>query len=180
MDQIATWKPGQPVPRLTTQSSRDEWAATAKELFENKKFSQAVFAFERAGLSRQRDVAQAYHLRELARQQSTSGSQQVEAFREAARAFCSAAEATNKTREAKVYFRICAECYVRAGDHDNAGKFYERASEYTLSAKNYRVGGCFDDAVRLAKTHEQEIEPSVRENVVEISKLYYLKSGALT
>lgn len=144
---------------------------------------QAVYAFERAGLSRHRDVAKAYHLRELAQQQAANSDYsdigQSEAFQVAAKAFASAAEATDKPKEARVYLRICAECYVRAGDHGLAAGFYERAREYTLSAKNYRVGGCFDDAVRMTKTYEEEIEPEVVENIVDVSKLYYLKSGSL-
>lgn len=144
---------------------------------------QAVYAYQRAGLVRERDVAEAYSLREQARQQSIGSdgdnTERICAFRRAAAAFASAAEAAAKPKEATAYYRICAQCYAESGNSALAGQFYERAREYTLSAQHYRDGGSFDDAVRLTKSYEQQIEPAIVEKIVGISKLYYLQKGHL-
>ncbi|EKM60415.1 uncharacterized protein PHACADRAFT_167779 [Phanerochaete carnosa HHB-10118-sp] len=179
--QISTWVPGSPVPRLATTSSRAEWGTAAKSLFSNRNYMQAMYAYQRAGMTREKTIAEAYHLRAVAEQKaetsSLGDSEMVSAFVQAAHAFRTAADAADSPQLRRTYYRICAECFVTAGDDVSAAKFFEGAAEYDLSAKHYRKAGSFDDAVRLTKTYESEMEQTVLESIIDVSKLYYLKSG---
>ena len=142
---------------------------------------QAMYAYQRAGLTQEKTIAEAYHLRVLAEQKAAAASsgdtEQANAFVKAARAFANAAEVVDGAQLKRTYYRICAECFVNAGDSASAASFFERAAEYDLSAKQYRAAGSFDDAVRLTKTYEAEMQPTVVESIIDVSKLFYLKSG---
>ena len=129
----------------------------------------------------EKTIAEAYHLRDIAEQKvstTTSGDAiRSNLFLNAAHAFEAAATTVEDTGLRKTYYRICAECFANAGDSVRAARFFERAAEYDLSAKHYRAAGSFDDAVRLTKTFEDQMQSTVVENIIDISKLYYLTSG---
>ncbi|KAI0762352.1 hypothetical protein C8Q74DRAFT_1336826 [Fomes fomentarius] len=169
-NQVETCTPGSDVPKLAMSSSPEEWAATARSLFNNRRYPQAMHCYERAGMTRERAVAQAYHLRERARSASPS---QREAYVTAAEAFL--ASARDAITEKNAYYRIAAECFAHCEDHARAAKAYFDASEYDLAAQYYRKAGNFDEAVEVIRSHKSDMSPSVVENITEVSKLFFLR-----
>ena len=138
-----------------------------------------MLAFGRAGedFSKHYAIAEAFHLRDVARKRAannrTKQSDSAPAFGEAARAFHRIAEKSDMG-DKKVYFRTAADCYVGAKDSFNAAQCYELAERYTDAAKHHRLAGSFDDAVRVVKTFDT-VEPSVAQNIIDVSALFYLK-----
>ena len=140
-------------------------------------------AFERAGLSQERQAAWAYHLREVARSSPANARSkehsQSFAFGRAAEGFEISARGAEEPDDRRTYYRIAAECYVRTGDSGKAGAAYRHAEEYTLSAQHFRKAGMFDHAIDVIKSHESGVRPDVAQSIIEVSKLYYIKEHEL-
>ncbi|KAH9921295.1 uncharacterized protein B0H18DRAFT_880310 [Fomitopsis serialis] len=177
--QIQNCTPGSDVPRLAMSSTPEEWARTARTLFDNRRYTQAMHCYERALLPRERAVAEAYYLREKARGTPVDARgddfDRILAFRKAAEAFWRSADAAAK--EKTTYFRISAECYLESRDEVNAAHGYRHAAEYTLSAQCYRRAGMFDDAVAIVKGHN--VVAGVAESIINVSRLEYARGGKL-
>lgn len=160
-------------------STPEEWAKTARTLFDNKRYPQAMHCYERALLPRERAVAEAYCLRDQARgtavEPGGDDTERVLAFRRAADAFWSSAEVAVKEKTS--YYRIAAECYLQYGDELQAAHAYHNAAEYTHAARLYRRVGMFDEAVAVVKSHD--VDPSVAENIIDVSRLEYARGGKL-
>ena len=173
-DQIQNCTPGTDVPRLAMSSTAEDWAKTALSLFNNRRYMQAMHCYERAGLAREKAVAYAYYLREVARSTSVTRGDttaQAVAFIAAAEAFI--ASAKDAVMETKAYYRIAAECYVHAGDDHKAARAYVAATEYTLAAQHYRKAGMFDEAVDLISRHGDCIDGPTLESVRNVARLFY-------
>ncbi|KAI0757675.1 hypothetical protein C8Q80DRAFT_1134839, partial [Daedaleopsis nitida] len=178
--QIQNCTPGTDVPQLAMSSTAEDWAKTALSLFNNRRYMQAMHCYERAGLDRERAVAHAYYLREVARSTHVTRGDttaQATAFTHAADAFFISAKAAVK--EKRAYYRIAAECYVHAGDDYKAGQAYSSATEYTLAAQHFRKAGKFEDAVNIVKAHKDKVTATVAESIVEVSRLYFLRERQL-
>lgn len=168
------------MPQLAMSSTAEDWAKTALSLFNNRRYMQAMHCYERAGLLRERAVAHAYYLREVARStRVTRGdtTAQADAFTLAAKAFLESAEAA--VTEKRAYYRIAAECYAHAGNDYKAGQAYSSATEYTLSAQHFRKAGKFEEAVDVVKAHRDKVTATVAESIVEVSRLYFLREKQL-
>ncbi|PSS06635.1 hypothetical protein PHLCEN_2v3591 [Hermanssonia centrifuga] len=170
-------------PRIAVSSKPEEWAKTARDLFDNRRYSQAARCYERALLGRERDVAYAYYLREQAREtfsdQHTTYNRRSIAFLTAAQAFMrSAAVATIRT-ENIAYYRNAAECFVEAGDDAKAAEAYGHAEEFTRSAQLYRKAGWFDHAVEVVQSHRSSIAEADAERIIDVAKLHYFKENKL-
>lgn len=169
------------VPRLATSSSPEAWSRTAYTLFNNKSYMQAEHAFERASLYREKAVAHAYFLRETARtvlddSRETPG-KRSQAFAIAAEAFARCAEKDHTDK--LTYYRIAAECYVLSGDDLRGAEAYLCAAEYTLSALHFRKAGRFDEAIQVVTAYRDNMDAEVVNNVVGVSKLFYLKNAQI-
>ncbi|KAH9949529.1 hypothetical protein B0H21DRAFT_728406 [Amylocystis lapponica] len=180
-DLVQNCTPGTDVPRLAVSSTLEQWAATARALFDRRRYTQAMHCYERASLPREKAVAYAYWLREQARSSpvnpSRSGTSQSKAFALAANAFWKSAD--EAVMEKLTYFRISAECYVSSGDDGNAAKAYYRAGEFDLAAQHYRKIGMFDEAVAVVKLHHEAMDSVITKNIVDVSKLFYLRDHKL-
>ncbi|KAI0757678.1 hypothetical protein C8Q80DRAFT_1134850 [Daedaleopsis nitida] len=179
-DQIQNCTPGTDVPQLAMSSTAEDWAKTALSLFNNRRYMQAMHCYERAGLDRERAVAHAYYLREVARSTHVARGDtaaQAVAFTLAAQAFLESAEAA--VTEKRAYYRIAAECYVHAGDDYKAGQAYSLATEYTLAAQHFRKAGKFEEAVNVVKAHRDKVTATVAESIVEVSRLFFLREKQL-
>lgn len=175
-DQIQNCTPGTDVPRLAMSSTAEDWAKTALSLFNNRRYMQAMHCYERAGLAREKAVAYAYYLREVARSTSVTRGDttaQAVAFIAAAEAFI--ASAKDAVMETKAYYRIAAECYVHAGDDHKAARAYVAATEYTLAAQHYRKAGMFEDAVNVVRSHKDKVVSTVASSIVDVSRLFFLR-----
>ena len=97
------------LPQLAVASTPEEWGETARTLFDNKRYFQAMHAYDRAEMSREKSVSYAYYLREQAYATpaaKTGGPNDPRrlAFIAAAEAFSSSARVAQ--RERREYFRI--------------------------------------------------------------------------
>ncbi|KAI1785420.1 hypothetical protein LXA43DRAFT_132940 [Ganoderma leucocontextum] len=175
-DQIQTCTPGTDVPRLAMSSTAEDWAKTAQTLFNNRRYMQAMHCYERAGRAREKAVAHAYYLREVARTTPVrrgDTSAQAVAFIAAAEAFISSAR--DAITEKKAYYRIAAQCYVESSDDYRAAHAYSQATEYTLAAQHYRKAGKFEEAVYVIKQHKGKMQADVVESIMDVSRLYFLR-----
>lgn len=171
------------VPRLAMSSTPEEWAATARTLFDNRRYLQAMRCYERAGLLREKQVSYAYYLREQARgtvktRRTTDNSRTI-AFITAAEAFLQSATLSKARKETIAYYRNAAECFIEANDDRRAAEAYLHAEEFTRSAQHYRKAGSFDDAVLVVQTHRQQIAPVDAETIIDVAKLHYVKENRL-
>lgn len=180
--QVETCTPGSDIPQLAMSSTSEEWAAVALSLFNNKRYSQAMNCYQRAGLLRESAVAHAYSLRDQARAAPSNPRgetlSQRDAFALAAEAFL--ASAHEAVAEKNIYYRIAAECFVSNGDHARAADAYQAALEFDLAAQHYRQAGKFDHAVNVIKSHSEEMEETVVQAITDVSKLYYLREHEVT
>lgn len=171
------------VPRLATSSTPEEWAATARTLFDNRRYLQARRCYERADLLRESGVAYAYYLREQARgtakTRKTTDNARTTAFIAAAEAFLESATQPSTRKESVAYHRNAAECFIEAGDERRAADAYLRAEEFTRSAKLYRKAGSFDEAVHVVQTYRQKIAEDDAEAILDVAKLHYVKGNLL-
>jgi hypothetical protein len=137
-----------------------------------------MHCYERASMPREMAIAHSYLMRETARNMSGGSklqeSERAQAFAQAADAFYKCAE-NEKGEDQKTYFRIAGKCYAEANENFNAGTSFYAASEYTHSARYYRKGDFFDEAVKVVQSHA--VEPAYATTLIDIAKLYYIASG---
>ncbi|CDO74781.1 hypothetical protein BN946_scf185001.g29 [Trametes cinnabarina] len=177
---IQNCDPSTGVPQLAATSSAEDWAKMALELFNNRRYMQAMHCYERAGLVREKAVSNAYYLREVARTTSAhkgDTAARTLAFITAAKAFISSAQ--DAVKEKRAYYRIAAECYVQASDDYRAAQAYQDAAEFTLAAQHYRKAGKFDKAVEVVKLHKGQVAENVAESILEVSRLYFLRENSI-
>ncbi|EIN13313.1 P-loop containing nucleoside triphosphate hydrolase protein [Punctularia strigosozonata HHB-11173 SS5] len=171
------------VERLANSSTAEEWATTAKELFSNKRYMQATYAYERANMHREASVSRAYHLRDTARTTPSENQKPTnlreEAFAEAARAFTSCAKKATKDSEKLAYFKVAGSCFGEADDDASAAKAYRHAQEFTLAAQHFRYAGLFDDAVSVIQDPNARVLPAVAEKIVNVAKIHYFEMDEL-
>ena len=165
-------------------SSPEEWEKSGKTLFLNKRYLQAMHCFERAGLNREVAVSHTYYLREQARSTPIHSSTQRSLLREkafaiAADAFLSCAVSATTVKEKKAYLRSAADCFEKALEDFKAAQAYAHAEEFTTAAKLYRKCAKFDEAVQIVTDHGPSVDLEVAENIFEVAKLFYFKSGEL-
>ncbi|KIN94541.1 hypothetical protein M404DRAFT_380130 [Pisolithus tinctorius Marx 270] len=171
--QIQICTPETDVPHLAVSSTPQEWAESGRSLFQHKRYTQAMHCFGRANMPREVRVAEAYHFRELAR--ATIGialpSEQCRAFSKAADAFVSCdGEAPGEKLQ---YYRVAAECYVRAAEDRKAADAYLSAEEYELAAKCYRKAGIFNKTVDVLKSHSEKMSRESADELLTVCRLYY-------
>ena len=146
---------------------------------------QAMHCFERAGLNREVAVSRTYYLREQAQSTPThiskqsSSSLREKAFAIAADAFLSCVVSATTVTEKKGYLRSAADCFENALDDFKAAHAYAQAEEFTTAAKLYRKCAKFDEAVEIVINHRPSIELEVAENIIDVARLFYFKSGEL-
>ena len=175
-DQIQNCTPGTDVPQLAVSSTAADWSKTTLSLFNNRRYMQAMHCYERAGMPREKEVAHAYYLREVARSTPVTrgdSTAQILAFNVAAEAFVASAQ--EAVTEKRVYYRIAAECYVHANEDYKAAQAFRSAAEYTLAAQHFRKAGKFDDAVDVIQSHKDQVAAPVAESIVDVSRLYFLR-----
>jgi hypothetical protein len=165
-------------------SSPKEWEISGKTLFQNKRYLQAMYCFERAGLNREVAVSHTYFLREQARLTPTPRSKQSsflreKAFATAADAFLSCAVSATTLKEEKAYLRNAADCFVNALDDFKAAQTYVQAEEFTTAAKLYRKCAKFDEAVKIVTDYRSFVDREVAENIIDVARLFYFRSGEL-
>jgi len=184
-NEIQCCTPGSDVPRLAVSSTPQEWEETGRTLFTNKRYSQAMHCFERAGLDREAAVAHAYFLRENARAAARHDSSKQGVIRyqkdfcAAAEAFLKCAQSAINSKESVTFLRNAAECLERADEDFRAAEVYRQAQEFTKAAKLYRKTAKFDEAIAVVTENRSQVAEEVAENIIDVARLFYFKSGEL-
>jgi tetratricopeptide (TPR) repeat protein len=164
-------------------STTEEWAATARTLFDHRRYLQAVRCYERANLPREKDVAYAYYLREQARGTTKTGRttdiSRTIAYTAAADAFLRSASVAAVREETLAYYRNAAECWAEIDEYRKAAAAYLHAEEFTLSAQHYRRCGLFDEAVAVVQEHRHGIPEADATVIIDVAKLHYVKESRL-
>lgn len=183
---IQNCTPGGDVPKLAVSSSPEEWANTGRTLFNNRRYLQAMHAFERADMAREAKIAYTHHLRETARLIPPTNKENLlarrKAFRDAAESFLVCAGSA-KGKEQKVYYHNAGDCYEQGGncsdkveDYGLAARAYEYAKEYNPAVKLYRKSGMFDEAVNIVQHHRHEVEKDLAGSVLDVARLFYFRN----
>ena len=149
-------------------------------MFTNKRYAQALVAFQRAGRTREVEICHAFLLRENARAvPDDQVKDRVGAFNEAAEAFsaCAKASLPHQMRERLAYYTNAAECFVQGRMLGKAGGCFVHAEQYSKAARVYREGGYFDEMVEVLEEHSQQIEPNLLAQLTKIAQMNYFKVG---
>ncbi|KZV61209.1 hypothetical protein PENSPDRAFT_693623 [Peniophora sp. CONT] len=171
------------LPQLAVASTPEEWGKTARTLFDNKRYFQAMHAYDRAEMPRERAASYAYYLREqahstLASKVSGSSDPRRLAYIAAAEAFVNSAQVAQ--RERREYYRIAATLYVAVDDHAKAGDAYSEARMFTEAAQSYRKAGLFDKTVDVLLAHRPpDMDAIVWDRLRGVSRIYYFKQHDL-
>lgn len=149
-------------------------------MFTNKRYAQALVAFQRAGRSREVAICHAFLLRENARAvPDDQAKERTDAFGEAGEAFSSCADKStpDQRRERLAYYLNAAECFAHGYRLKEAGDCFVRAEKYSKAARTYREGAHFDEMVGVLEAHGDEIEPSLRAQLKKVAQTNYFKVG---
>ena len=160
----------------TEPSGRPEdWAEIGQSFFDSGQFSDAMDCFERAGMTFEKSVAWAYHLRQEAINTPRSGVIELRKrkFMKAAEEFFKCADLWSHQKR---YYRISAECFVEAHAYKQAALTYKLAQNFTEAARNFRKANMFDEAIELVRTRKQEVDPNVATSIIGASRLYYIRN----
>lgn len=169
---------------LAVASSPEEWGARAKDFFDREQFAQARRAYEKASLPHAAAVANAYHLREIARNCSAGTSRallerRMNAFADAAEAFLRCAGQAVQTPED--YYRAAAGCFEKAGDSPagasihlaKAARTYLLAKCFTHAAQLFKKAAMFDEAIEVITKYAGKVEERVATQIKDVARLRY-------
>ncbi|KAK0245331.1 hypothetical protein EDD85DRAFT_800629 [Armillaria nabsnona] len=177
---------GSDAPRLASSSTPEEWAAEGRELFNAKRFFQAKHCYFKAGLHLLASIADAYDLREKARNVIGTSTQKVlerrSFFAEAANSFFECAKVTKASGHSKdsmTYLRISGECFEQADKKYQAAQIFCHIQDYTHAAELYRDIEKFDEAVAIVKSHKDEMKLKVVQDVIKFARLAYFSNGQM-
>ena len=144
-------------------------------MFTNKRYAQALVAFQRAGRSQKAAICHAFLLRETARAvPDNQVNERAGAFGEAGEAFSTCANAS-QTRARLVYYKNGAECFAQGGRLREAGDCFVHAEEYSKAARAYREGAHFDEMVKVLEEHKHQIEASLLAQLTKVAQMNYFK-----
>jgi tetratricopeptide (TPR) repeat protein len=153
----------------------------ARTLFSHKCYFQAMHSYEHAGMLRKKAIAYAYHLREQARgipvRNHPGDSQRRNAYIEVAAAFLASAQEATTVQERNEYNRIAAEAFLVLEDYAQAVKVFEKASNVTEDAQNYRPAGMLDETVLVIQNNSNVMDSSVASQLTDVARYYYLQRG---
>lgn len=167
------------LPRLAVGSSLDEWESSGRSLFSKKRYAHAMQCFQRASLSREEAVAEAYLLRDQARAvppgQHDNGNMRSKAFIDAAEAFVRCALSASVGKRA--YYRTAAACFKESDKLSEATQNYLNAEDFDSAAKVFCDAQKFDDAVHVVKDHRDTMQSNVVLQIVSVCARHYFETG---
>jgi len=149
-------------------------------MFTNKRYEQALVAFQRAGRSREAAICHAFLLRENARVVPDDLVKEAEdAFTEAGEAFsvCAKQALSHQRKERLAYYTNAAECFVQGYRLKEAGDCFVHAEKYSEAARTYQEGGHFDEMVEVLEGHADQIEPNLHAQLMWVAQTNHYKVG---
>jgi hypothetical protein len=130
-------------------------------MFTNKRYAQALVAFQRAGGTREAAICHAFLLRENARALPDDRlEEKLNAFGTAGQAFytCANGSLPNQRRARLAYYTNAAECFVQGNRQKEAADCFELVEQYGEAARAYLEGGNFDELAQVLERHGHQIE----------------------
>lgn len=149
-------------------------------MFSNKRYAQALVAFQRAGRTREVSICHAFLLRENARGvPDDQVKDRIDAFCEAGEAFstCANASSSHQRGERLAYYTNAGDCFVQGRRLKEAGDCFVHAEQRSRAACIYREGGCFDEMVEVLQEHEHDIEADLLAQLKKVAQMHYFKVG---
>ena len=149
-------------------------------MFGNKRYAQALVAFQRAGRTREVAICHAFLLRESARAvPDDQVKDRIDAFCEAGEAFstCANKSSPQQRGERLAYYTNAGDCFVQGRRLEEAGGCFVHAEKYTRAACVYREGGHFDEMVEVLEEHADEIEAVLLAQLKKVAQMHYFKVG---
>ncbi|KAI0344277.1 hypothetical protein BDW22DRAFT_1147716 [Trametopsis cervina] len=146
-------------------STKASWEQKGDIYFGRYYYKLATRAYANAGLTHKADMAEAYHLREVAKSSDTP-----DKWKKAAVAFQQLAGA-DSTQDRQPYHRISGECFLRIPDKESAAKAFFNGCYFTLAIQTYRSIADFDRVVELLPY--QEIDTDTSTQMRYASQLFY-------
>ena len=171
-NQIQNHTPGTNVPVLAVSSTPAEWESAGNDLFQDKKYSHAMYCFTRASQPRFVAICKAFHLRDVARAK-VGATAQEKAFLAAADAFMCSGDDAPAGKHKFQYYHNAAKCYVRANDDRKAALGYLSAEEYDLAARRFRKAGLFDKTLQVLHEYSRKIPQDVSKELYTVCRFFY-------
>ncbi|CAG8840929.1 28225_t:CDS:2, partial [Racocetra persica] len=157
---------GTPLPNLAKKSNLHEWNEMGKHFFERRQYEQAIFCFEKGENEEGRKLANAYLLRQVARDSIHDSDNDIiksnfiaaaKSFKKCSRPIQAAScyQDIEMHKEAgDVYyewniFESAGNCYVKCKEWKKAGECYEKSKKYVEAVIAYKNGGYYDIVVDL-------------------------------
>ncbi|OCH88368.1 P-loop containing nucleoside triphosphate hydrolase protein, partial [Obba rivulosa] len=164
------------------RSSREEWAKSARKLFDSHLYADAARCFKQAHMPAEESVACAYLARQQASSHSTTTGEKnrARAFEDAAKAFSTSATHFEDSEDGLKYLRIAAECLTDAGQYLKAAETYLEAQQYQRAAQQFRKCGRFDRCIETIQSHRSSIDDDVASSLVHVARLHYLTKVQLS
>lgn len=147
-------------------------------MFTNKRYAQALVAFQRAGRSREVSICRAFLLRENAGAvPDDQVKERAEAFGQAGEAFatCARESPLDKKRERLAYYTNAAECFTQGNRWKEAGDCFVHVELYSKAARAYREGAHFDEMVEVLEQYGQKIEAGLHAKLTKVAQMNYFK-----
>ncbi|KAG8937366.1 hypothetical protein FRC00_006484 [Tulasnella sp. 408] len=165
-----------PVPQLGVLSSSHEWSNRAQQYFSKGLFFKAALAFKNADMNWWERVAIAYGDRQVAMRLPQQHIGLQSAFTKVAREFEHLAESPdgvdNPTTRCHLFLNA-GECYATVLNYAASARAFVRCEKYTEAAYNYRMAGCFDEAIGVI--NQYPVNPDVAESITYTAKIVYAK-----
>ncbi|GES72918.1 hypothetical protein RCL_jg15567.t2 [Rhizophagus clarus] len=172
---------------LAKKSDSREWNKQGIEFFEQRQYEQAIFCFEKSGNEESRKLANAYYLRQIAKESiNDSDEEDIKSkFICAAIAFNRCSRPTQAAlcyqdismyKEAgDVYakhdmFEPAARNYIKANMWHDAGKCFEKATKYDDAALAFKDGRLYEIAANFILRCKQQIENKTFRQVADCIK----------
>ena len=70
-----------------------------------------------------------------------------------------------------------SECFLQAEHWKPAAEAFYSANEFDMAARNFRRAGCFAQAVDVVKSHRNQVQESVAEDIIGVARLEYLRTA---
>jgi len=147
-------------------------------MFDNKRYAQALVAFQRAGRTREVTICHAFLLRENARAVPDDRvKKRAGAFGEAGEAFsvCANESPPHEIKRRLTYYANAADCFVLGRRFKEAGDCFVHAEQYSKAARAYREGGYFDDMLEVLEQHGRHIEAPLLAQLTKVAQMNYFK-----
>ncbi|CAG8439004.1 8533_t:CDS:10 [Acaulospora morrowiae] len=177
---------------LARKSNPEEWNERGKTFFERKQYELAIICFEKSKDEKRRRLANAYHLRQIARTSIRNFDDETvklkfiraaEAFRKCSRVEQEAScyqDADMHEEAGDVYARegmleSAAHCYNKARKWRKAGDYFAKVNMYNEAINSYRGGKLYDVAIDFMK--RQEIDEKIFHRTIRLIYIYSRKNN---